>query len=126
MKYNYFFVSSCDGKTNCVIRSFCKLFNEKYDNVYEELNNISKELKCDSFNDVLVFETYMKRHNTNLIKYGKDIRIKDLKLDNGEYIIFCWDKKNFYHIVSIIDNNLYDNDDKCLGLYTIKIYKKNV
>ena len=126
MKYNYFFVSSSDGKTNCVIRSFCKLFNEKYDNVYEELNNISKELKCNSFNDVLVFETYMKRHNTTLIKYGKDIRIKDLKLDNGEYIIFCWDKKNFYHMVSIIDNNLYDNDDKCLELYTIKIYKKNV
>jgi hypothetical protein len=67
----------------------------------------------------------MKRRNTNSIDYGKDIEVKDLNLDNGKYLVFCWDKKDFYHMVSIIDNVLYDKDDSSLNLYVIKLYKDN-
>ena len=124
MKFNEFFVCNSEGKSNCVIRSLCKAFNEDYDSVYNELCSIAKELNCESFNDIEVFETYMKRRNTNSIDYGKDIKIKDLVLDKGKYIVFCWDKNSFYHMVSIIDNVLYDKNDNCLELYAITIYKE--
>ncbi len=125
MKFNEFYISNSEGKSNCVIRSICKIFNEEYDYVYNELCVIAKELNCDSFNNIEVFETYMKRRNTSSIEYGKDIRIKDLNLESGKYLVFCWDKNEFYHMVSIIDNVVYDKDDRSLELYTITIYKEN-
>lgn len=124
MKYKEFYICNNEGKSNCVIRSLCKIYNEEYDTVYNELCLLAKELKCNSFNDIEVFETYMKRNNTNSIEYGKNIKVKDLKLEQGKYIIFCWDKKELYHMVSIIDNILYDKDNNSLELYTIKVYKE--
>ena len=125
MKYNEYYICNNEGKSNCVIRSLCKTYNEEYDNVYNELCEISKELNCESYNDIEVFETYMKRRNTTSIEYGKDIKIKDLILDEGKYLVFCWDKKEFFHMVSIIDKVLYDKDDRSLELYAITIYKEN-
>jgi len=125
MKFNKFYVSNNEGKSNCVIRTFCKIYNEEYNNIYNDLCSIAKRLNCDSFNDIQVFETYMEEHNVILVDYGKDIKIKDLNLDNGSYVVFCWDKKDFYHMIPIIDNILYDKDDRSLELYTIKIYKQN-
>lgn len=124
MKYKKFNITDREGKSNCIIRSFCKLFNEEYDNIYKELVYISKKLNCNSYNDIEVFETYIKNCNMISILYDKDIKIKDLKLDNSSYIIFCWDKKEFYHMVSVINNIVYDKNNKCLDLYVIKIYRK--
>ena len=124
MKYNKYYITNKEGKSNCVIRSFCKLFDKNYDEVYEELCIIAKELNCSSYNDIEVFETYLKKNNTEQIDYGKNIKVKDLQLGNGSYAIFCWDKKDFYHMVSLIDNILYDRDDSSLELYTITIYKQ--
>ena len=78
MQYNNFYISNKDGKSNCVIRSFCKLFSEDYDKVYEELCCIAKELNCDSYNDIEVFETYMKRRDTLPFEYGEDMIVKNL------------------------------------------------
>ena len=125
MEYKYYYVANKEGKSNCVIRSFCKLYNEEYDNVFNALWNIAKEINYDSFNEVEVFETYMKRKNTIDISYDKDIKIKDLKLNDGKYIVFCYDKKDFYHMICIIDNVIYDKSEECFDLYTINIYRLN-
>ena len=125
MKYTNYYVAGKNGRSNCVIRSLCKLFSEEYDNVYDDLCNIAKQLNCISYNDVEVFESYMQQRNMLLTEYGKDMQIKDLVLTKERYAIFCWDRNEFYHMVSIIDNILYDKDDKSLELYVIKIYKKN-
>ena len=37
MKYSEFFISNKEGKSNCVIRSFCKLYNQEYETVFNEL-----------------------------------------------------------------------------------------
>ena len=124
MQFKNFYISNSEGKSNCVIRSFCKTYNEEYDAVFNELCTIAKELNCESFNDVEVFETYMKNRNTFKIDFNKDIKVKDLILDNGSYLAFCFDKKDFYHMVPIIDNILYDKDNSSLELYVINIYKK--
>lgn len=123
IKFVEFNITSSDGKSNCVVRSFCKVFNEQYDDVYNELCKIQKELNCENYNDIEVFETFMNNHNVNVIKYGKDIKVKDLKLDNGAYIVFCWDKDQFYHMLPIIDNVVYDKEDRSMELYAIGVYK---
>ncbi len=126
MKYHEFYVTDAEGRSNCVIRSFCKIYNEEYKDVLNGLLAIQKELNSSSFNDIEVFELYMKRKNTEKIDYVNDIKIKDLELDNGSYIVFCWDKKNLYHMVTIIDNTLYDRTDESFELYPISIYKKTL
>lgn len=123
MKYSEYFISNKEGKSNCVIRSFCKLYNQEYDVVFNELVELAHELNHNSFNDVEVFEEYMRRHNTTEIE-SKKIKIKDLELDSGNYIVFCYDKKDYYHMITIIDNTIYDKTDECLDLYVIKIYKE--
>lgn len=124
MKFNEFYVANSEGKSNCVIRSFCKLYNKTYDEVLNELLSIKDEINASSFNDIEVFETYMERMDTVKQDYEKDIKIRDLELDNGSYAVFCWDKNEIYHMVAIIDNVLYDKDDRSLDLYTIDIYKQ--
>lgn len=121
IEYN---ICNSEGKSNCVIRSFCKLYNKDYDTIYRELCNIKKELNSNSYNDIEVFELYMNRNNTYSIDYDKDIKIKDLVLDNGEYIVFCWNKEEYYHMIPIIDNTVYDKNSESLDLYVINIYKK--
>ena len=87
MKYQKYFIESSNGYSNCVIRSFCKLYGKSYDEVYAELLELTKELKADNYNDIIVFETYMQRHNTFKIESLKT-KVKELNLDNGNYIVF--------------------------------------
>ncbi len=126
MKFSKFYVEDKNGKTNCVIRSFCKLYGGAYEEVINELLSIKDEINAESFNDIEVFEEYMRRRDTDKIDYGKDTRIKDLNVDSGNYIVFCWDKDNFYHMVTIMDNTLYDKDDTSSNLYAITVYKQKV
>ena len=116
MKYEEYIV---DG--NCIVRSFCRMFNYNSLDVSNELDDICR--KCNyTYDDVELFEEYLKRRNMFKIDYRKDLLVKDLKLD-GKYIVFCWDKNNYYHMIPVIDNVVYDKNNKCLDLYVINIYK---
>ena len=66
----------------------------------------------------------MENNNIYKIDCFGEPKIKDLKLDNGSYIVFCYDKKERYHMVAIIDNVVYDKKDNYRDLYTISIYKE--
>lgn len=125
MNFEEFYVTNSQGKSNCVIRSFCKLYNKEYDEIYNELSSLAKRINCNSFNDILVFEEFMKKNNTIKINYENDVKIKELNLDNENYIVFCWDKNEYYHMVPIINNTLYDKNNESLDLYIINIYKQN-
>ena len=122
IKYEEYFISNKDDKSNCVIRTFCKLFNKDYDTIFNELVDLTHELNRNNFNDIEVFEEYMKRQNINKIG-SKEIKLKDLNLDSGTYVVFCYDKKDWYHMVPIIDNVLYDKTNDSLELYVISLYK---
>lgn len=125
MKFKEFYISDKNGKSNCVIRSLCKVLNKEYNDVYDGLCEVTKKLNYSSFYDVPVFEKYMKDNNIIKISCGDEIKIKDLKMDNFSYIVFCYDKKEFYHMISIIDNVIYDKNSDCMDLYVIAIYRKN-
>ena len=108
MKFIKYYITNKEGKSNCVIRTFCKIFNE---------------LNCSNYNDIEVFEKYMENHNFNSIDYGKDIVIKELELDDDTYIVFCWNKDDFYHMLPIINNVIYDKEESSMNLFTLKLYK---
>lgn len=124
MNYEKFYIADENGKSNCVVRSLCKILNKKYNEIYIDLCNVAKKLNCTSFNDIEVFENYMSENKIEKIKYGRNIKVKHLDLDDNSYIVFCWDKKDFYHMICIINNILYDKNNESLELYTISLYKK--
>ena len=45
MKYEYFYIEDNNGKSNCVIRSLCKIFNLSYEEIFNELCNIQNKCK---------------------------------------------------------------------------------
>ena len=122
MTFKEYYISDKNGKSNCVIRSLCKVLNKEYDDVYNDLCKVAQNLNC-SFNDIEVFETYMKNNNIFKINCAKEIKIKNLEIDNSSYIVFCYDKKDYYHMISIIDKVIYDRNIECMNLYVISIYK---
>lgn len=125
MTFKEFYIVDKDGKSNCVVRSLCKILNKEYDDIYNNLCKIAEELNCSSFNDIEVFEKYMEDNNIFKIIFEEDIKVKDLKMDKDSYIVFCYDKKDYYHMVPIIDNTIYDKNSDCLNLDVISIYRKN-
>lgn len=124
MNFKEFYISDINGKSNCVIRSLCKVLDKGYDDVYNDLLKVTKELNCSSFNDIEVFEKYMEDNSIFKINYEECVKVKDLKIDNGPYIVFCYDKQDFYHMISIINNVIYDKNIDCMNLYVLSIYKK--
>lgn len=124
MTFKEFYISDKNGKSNCVIRSLCKILNKEYNDIYNDLCKIAEDLKCDSFNDIPVFEKHIEGNSIFKIICGEDIKVQDLKIDNSSYIVCCWNKKDYYHMIPIIDNVIYDKNFNCMNLYVIFIYKK--
>ena len=124
MIFKEFYISDKNGKSNCVIRSLCKILNKEYEDIYNGLCEVAKELNCSSFNDIPVFEKYMEDNNIFNVDFDKDVMIKDLNLNNDSYIVFCWDKNNYYHMLPIIDNVIYDKNADGMDLYVISVYIK--
>ena len=123
MKYEYYYVEVENKKTNCIIRTFCKLFNKEYEETKKELINIAKELNYETYAEIEVFEKYLNDNNYKKIEH-KEEQIKNLKLENGKYAVFCYDKKEYYHMLQIINNIIYDKKEENLNLYAISIYKE--
>lgn len=124
MKFKEFYISDKNGKSNCVIRSLCKILNKEYQEVYDALCEVAKELNKSFFNDIPVFEKYMENNNIIKINNIPNIKVKDLELDNSDYIVFCYNQKDYYHMFPIINNVIYDKNDECMNLYILAIYKK--
>ena len=124
MTFKEFYITDKNGKSNCVIRSLWKILNKEYDDVHNSLCKVAKELNFSSFNDIPVFEKYFEDNNIFKVNCDGNIKVKDLKIDNYSYIVFCYDKKNFYHMIPIINNVIYDKNSDCMDLYVISIYKK--
>lgn len=125
MRFKEFYISDKNGKSNCIIRSLCKVLNKEYNDVYDGLCEVAKKSNCSSFNDVSVFEKYMEDNDIVKISVSDDIKVKDLKIDNFNYIVLCYDKKDFYHMISIVDNVIYDKNSDCMDMFVIAIYRKN-
>lgn len=120
MKFEYY--NPSDEKDGCVVRSLSKALNKDYEIVKEELLDYAKILNFNSYNEVEVFEKYILDNDFDKLE-SVNKKIKDLKLKNGTYIIFC-NKDDFYHMVTIINNVLYDKNEVAFDMNTINIYTK--
>ncbi len=120
MEYEYY--NPFDEKSGCIVRAISSALNRNYNDIKSDLIGLSIKLKKDDYHDIEVFETYLFNNCFEIINDYTDILIKDLKLDSGNYVIFCY-KDAFYHMVSVINNTLYDKNDEALNLKVLKIYK---
>ena len=122
MKYEYYNIDNY----NCVERSLSKILNKDINIVRDDLKKISIELNTKASNEIEVFEEYMRRNNIKLLNDKIDCKIKDLKLSNGKYIIFCMIKKIFiiwfqslimFYMIKVMNRLIY------IQLKYINIYK---
>ena len=109
--------------SGCIVRTFLRLLDKDVSEIKNELFNLAQDMGYDDYSEISVFEKYLDINNYEKIDNYKDILVKDLSLDYGKYALFCYDKNDYYHMFSIIDNIIYDKNDKCLDLYVISVYK---
>ena len=84
-----------------------------------ECNKLSKA------QDKRVIKSFLETYHTDEIKIGKKIKLKDLKLDSGKYIIFCKDKVDFDHAIYLSDGKVYARYKNLLDINVSKVYKRN-
>ena len=88
MKFEKFYICDSNSNSNCVIRSFCKLFNKEYNEMKEELINSTQKMNCNNYNDIDVFESYLSSKDYTTEEINGDIKIEDLKLSKGKYALY--------------------------------------
>ena len=123
--FEQYYVANDEGSSGCIIRTFCKLYDQNYKEVYRGLTKIVKEKKALSYTEEEVYEEYMKQRDTLPIKLHGEVQVKDLDLPEGSYAIYCSDKVNWNHLIPLVDGIVYDKNDDCMNLYVLKVFKKN-
>lgn len=123
---NFEIYNPTNERGSCIVRTFTKLLNKDINIVKEDLSNLAKKLDYDNYKETEVFEKYLENNNYQKIILEDEILVRDLKLDDGKYAVFCYDRADYYHIFPIINNIVYDKNDSCFNLYVINIYKLNV
>ena len=110
-------------KGGCILRTFMKLFDKDEISIYNELVNLAKEMNHNDYTDIEVFEKYLE--NNSYIKLDiKDMLVGELNNLNGKYACFCF-KGDFYHMLPIINDTIYDKREESLELTVISLYKLN-
>lgn len=110
--------------SNCVIRAFSKITSKDPLVIEQELKELASVMNRIDYTEIEVFEQYLKSLNfSKLCIDYKDMRIRDLKLNHGIYIIFCWDRNEIYHMVALSNGIVYDKREDTLNLYPISIYE---
>ena len=119
MKYEYY--NPVDEKKSCIYRAISKSLNRDYLIVKKELDTLKDNLNTDDAE--LVFETYLINNNY-VIKEYNDTLITNIDYI-GNNIVFAYNN-DWYHMVCIINNTLYDKYDleKLQNLKIIKVYTK--
>ena len=116
MKFEYYY--PVDEKGVCIIRSFSKFFDRDYNEIKQEIKELQKKIGKED-----IYELYLNQNNVYDIKIDYKGKIKDYK-NTGKSIVYCYDKKDFYHMVTIIDDVLYDKNEESLDLYVLQIFKE--
>lgn len=120
MKYEYYNPSLERG--GCIPRAISKALNVNYSDAKNDLIKLFIKLKKDDYRDIEVFDVYLKENGFKKISVKKYELVKNLNLDNGTYIVFCY-QDDFYHMTCIMNNTLYDNKKDSFNLKTITLYK---
>ena len=118
MKIEYY--NPVDEKGGCIVRSISKALNKNYLDVKKELIEIDSD-----YNNEEVFEEYLFSNNFIINNEYNGKLIKDISLDDLNIVLAF--KDNWYHMMCIINNIIYDKKtyDEVKDLEIIKIYRLN-
>ena len=122
MRFEHFDPSS--ESRSCVVRTMTKLTGKEYSVVKAELTALAQSMGKDSYNDESVFGEYMAGFGMKKCGEYDDTRAGELDLGNGVYCVFCTDRKDFCHLMPVIDNVIYDRRDDYRELWVVAVYKK--
>ena len=81
-----------------------------YSKTKQELKELSQSLGYEDYREIEVFETYLKNHNIIELNQEFNCTIEDLIIEPGNYIIFG-NKEEWYHMVCLINNTIYDKNE---------------
>lgn len=119
MKFQIYNPSLENG--GCIPRALSKFFKKDYNKIKEELTLLAHKMNYKTYQEVEVFETYLKNNKVHKVP-SENVLVKDLVLEDDAYIVFAY-KNDFYHLMCIINNILYDKTDEGLELEVISLYK---
>lgn len=120
MKFCYY--NPVEEKGGCVARALSKAYQLDYNQVKEELIKLSQELNYDDYRELEVFESYMLFRGASILSGWENLCIKDANFDNNTYVVFAY-KDDFYHLLCICDNIVFDKREDVLDLIVLKVYK---
>lgn len=118
MKIEYY--NPKDEKKSCIYRAISKALDRDYMEIKKELDLLKEKLNTED--SQLVFETYLFKNNYKANDKYKDYNLFDVDY-SGVNVVFCNDN-DWYHLVCIIDNVLYDKKtyDDLKDMNIIRIY----
>ena len=111
-----------DEKGGCVARSISKALNKDYMYIKEELIKLANDLGKEDYRDDAVFEKYILDNGFKVFNNYNDKIVNECDFSNDTFVIFGY-KGDWYHLVTIIDNTIYDKSNDSLELRIIKVYK---
>jgi len=121
---DFHYYNPSEDKQSCVVRTMTKLSGKEYSEVKNELIELAAELGFNTYNTPDVFEVFMKNYGIIKTENFTDLKLRELKLENGTFCLFCTNQQGFNHLIPVIDNVIYDRRNDSLDLYVISVYKK--
>lgn len=122
LKVEYY--NPSDEKNSCVFRSLSKAFNKSFLEVKDELKKIGKSMGIDDILDDAVFNAYIFENGYKEVDDYHDTNLLDNDYNDINLVYSYYD--DWYHMMCIIDNVIYDKFDldRLKNLKVIKVYKK--
>lgn len=122
LKVEYY--NPSDEKHSCVFRSLSKALNKSFDNVKDELRELGNSMGIDDLLDDRVFDAFLLKNEYKMVDKYNDSMLLDNNYD-GVNLVYSY-YNEWYHMVCIIDNVIYDKFDldRLKNLKIIKVYKK--
>ena len=122
LKVEYY--NPSDEKHSCVFRSLSKVLNKSFDNVKDELRELGNSMGINDLLDDRVFDAFLLKNGYKTVDKYNDSMLLDNNYDGINLVYSFYDE--WYHMVCIIDNTIYDKFDldRLKNLKIIKVYKK--
>lgn len=113
-----------EEKKGCVFRAISKALNKSYDEVKNELKELSNNMGIYDLLDDRIFNNYLLKYGYKELNEFNDKNLLENDY-NGVNIVYS-NYNDWYHMVCIIDNVIYDKFDldRLKNLKVIKAYKK--
>jgi len=118
MRVEYY--NPINEQSGCIVRSISRALNKNYLEVKKEISDYARE---KDYHEEEVFQSFLLEHGftIDLSNQGSNLLELDVK---GINIVLAKDN-DWYHMICVIDNVIYDknNLEDLKNLKVIKIYK---